>query len=568
MKKLLLYSLTLVGMLVSSTQSAVAQLTNPDYKEIKSATGVYYFYTTPENLANAFNNKWAADGTKKGTFSPNTSSKTALNPENESTTIDIANKSVIVKDSKEKIVFLYVKGITALKIYGLGGSSDRKMTVELTNNGTTTNTQTETFYKNKSGNLEIPGLLSTNEYTIKITTNGDMYLYCIKFTGTVDPNFVDVPEIFDNDGEISISCEEGATIKYSIDGTTPSITEGLDYNAPFTLTESAIVKAIAIKNGYTSEVFSKSITIIRPVDKLYVCTFLETPNNEIIKFSGCTTQNCKPVTIDGFEYTKAWKVQSGNGATFKTSNPALLKIVFTDKESANASSYKIKVDGESVGSNAPNIAYKVLEAGNHSIERDGESMIAYIGVFENYSTISNDISTMYYDYPVSLADGLTAYTGTVNGNSVSLTAIEGNVVKANTPVIVKASAAGTYYINESNVTGAGEAGSLSGTATALTVDPNTHYTLGHKDGDANAEIGFYKFSGTTIPANKAYIDGATVNGAPIFLSIDGDGNTTGIHDTMIDNADVDAPMFNIAGQRVGNNAKGLVIKNGKKYMLK
>ena len=35
-----------------------------------------------------------------------------------------------------------------------------------------------------------------------------------------------------------------------------------------------------------------------------------------------------------------------------------------------------------------------------------------------------------------------------------------------------------------------------------------------------------------------------------------------------DNADVDAPMFNIAGQRVSNSAKGLVIKNGKKYMLK
>ena len=175
---------------------------------------------------------------------------------------------------------------------------------------------------------------------------------------------------------------------------------------------------------------------------------------------------------------------------------------------------------------------------------------------------------MYYDYPVSLADGLTAYTGTVNGNSVSLTAIQGNVVKKETPVIVKATAAGTYYINESNVVGAGDASDLSGTATELAVGSNTYYTLGHKNGDPSAEIGFYKFSGTTIPANKAYIDGATVNGAPIFLSIDGDGNTTGIHDTMIDNADVDAPMFNIAGQRVGNNAKGLVIKNGKKYMLK
>lgn len=278
--------------------------------------------------------------------------------------------------------------------------------------------------------------------------------------------------------------------------------------------------------------------------------------------------------IDGTSYTLGWKVESASSIKFNTTNKALLKLVLVNKTGnstyTNALNYSIKIDGTiNTTLTEPGTLYVELEAGEHTIARsEKESSIAYIGVFENYSTISNEISTMYYEYPVSLADGLTAYTGTVNGNSVSLTAIEGNVVKKETPVIVKATAAGTYYINESNVVGAGDAGSLSGTATAITVGSNTYYTLGHKDGDPSAEIGFYKFSGTTIPANKAYIDGATVNGAPIFLSIDGDGNTTGIHDTMIDNADVDAPMFNIAGQRVGNNAKGLVIKNGKKYMLK
>ncbi len=277
--------------------------------------------------------------------------------------------------------------------------------------------------------------------------------------------------------------------------------------------------------------------------------------------------------IDGTSYTLGWKVESSSSVAFETENKALLKLVLVNRTGSSytdAKNYSIKIDDtKNTDLTKPGTLYVELEAGHHKIARGGgESCIAYIGVFENYSTISNEISTMYYEYPVSLADGLTAYTGTVNGNSVSLTAIEGNVVKKETPVIVKAAAAGTYYINESNVVGAGEAGSLSGTATALTVGSNTYYTLGHKDGDANAEIGFYKFSGTTIPANKAYIDGATVSGAPKFLSIEGDGNTTGIHDTMIDNADVDAPMFNIAGQRVGNNAKGLVIKNGKKYMLK
>ena len=30
--------------------------------------------------------------------------------------------------------------------------------------------------------------------------------------------------------------------------------------------------------------------------------------------------------------------------------------------------------------------------------------------------------------------------------------------------------------------------------------------------------------------------------------------------------DTDAPVFNLNGQRVNGNAKGLLIKNGKKYM--
>ncbi|MBO5156662.1 MAG: hypothetical protein J6C05_05960 [Prevotella sp.] len=46
-----------------------------------------------------------------------------------------------------------------------------------------------------------------------------------------------------------------------------------------------------------------------------------------------------------------------------------------------------------------------------------------------------------------------------------------------------------------------------------------------------------------------------------------EGATLGISDiTVADNAN--APAYNLAGQRVNANAKGLVIKNGKKYMNK
>lgn len=41
---------------------------------------------------------------------------------------------------------------------------------------------------------------------------------------------------------------------------------------------------------------------------------------------------------------------------------------------------------------------------------------------------------------------------------------------------------------------------------------------------------------------------------------------SGIHGVVADKADVNAPIYNAAGQRVGKSYKGLVIKNGKKYI--
>ena len=43
---------------------------------------------------------------------------------------------------------------------------------------------------------------------------------------------------------------------------------------------------------------------------------------------------------------------------------------------------------------------------------------------------------------------------------------------------------------------------------------------------------------------------------------------TGIKDITTEAADANAPAYNLAGQRVGKNAKGVLIKNGKKYVVK
>lgn len=44
--------------------------------------------------------------------------------------------------------------------------------------------------------------------------------------------------------------------------------------------------------------------------------------------------------------------------------------------------------------------------------------------------------------------------------------------------------------------------------------------------------------------------------------------TTGISEIAADKANADAPVYNLAGQRVNKNAKGLLIQNGKKFIVK
>ena len=75
---------------------------------------------------------------------------------------------------------------------------------------------------------------------------------------------VAAPEIsgttpFSESTEVSISGPNGAEIRYTTDGSNPTAESTL-YSAAFSLSATATVKAIAIKNGVSSEVASKTFT--------------------------------------------------------------------------------------------------------------------------------------------------------------------------------------------------------------------------------------------------------------------------------------------------------------------
>lgn len=210
-------------------------------------------------------------------------------------------------------------------------------------------------------------------------------------------------------------------------------------------------------------------------------------------------------------------------------------------------------------------------------------------LFQYYPVTRNPagLSTLMLGYPVKLPSDCRAWVATSIGDGeLVLKHVKGNIVPALLPVLLS-------YENKEGIMhlipyegSAPSATSYEGSIFTGSTDPAGHkmtdsekmtnfLTLSRpKDDPGNWDkVGFYKYhpEGYILPSYVAWISVQNVPQAKLTMVFDGDydlPDTNGINDIAEQEVGPSAPVYNLSGQRVGNNYRGLIIKNGRKYIAK
>lgn len=141
-------------------------------------------------------------------------------------------------------------------------------------------------------------------------------------------------------------------------------------------------------------------------------------------------------------------------------------------------------------------------------------------------------------------------------------------IKANEPVLVKTSTANTSY-TFSNVTLADAEPISTGVDYSFAGTYNNVYTL--QEGEYILSNNYFWKNDATknykVKAFRAYLKANGAEAAAKGFNLVIDGQTTGMKlNTII--GEVETATYNLAGQRVAKGYKGIVVKNGKKFINK
>jgi len=191
------------------------------------------------------------------------------------------------------------------------------------------------------------------------------------------------------------------------------------------------------------------------------------------------------------------------------------------------------------------------------------SDVGYRFNVENVTTLPVTISsvgyaTLWSPVALSIPNNVTAYTATDNGQSLTLTPIDG-IIPAETGVILKG-AQGSYDFTITT-TEATASSVLTGQAATIEKPLGAYYLGNNASG-----VGFYPAddsSITTMAGFKAYLPAGSTSKAFMGFQFDDTDAINSITNELNSNE-----IYNLAGQRLNKLQRGVNIVNGKKVLVK
>lgn len=177
-------------------------------------------------------------------------------------------------------------------------------------------------------------------------------------------------------------------------------------------------------------------------------------------------------------------------------------------------------------------------------------------------------ATTCLPFNAEIPEGVTTYTATgIEDGELKVTALTGNILPKNTPVLIKANGKNSVeWLSRIATVETPTTNIFSGTNESMAVEPNSVLTLGHNK--ETGEIGFWCYSGSSIAANRAYIANipAGSRGMRIVCEPTGVSNTMRLHN----NGKTNEKVYDISGRQLSSKptTRSIYVKHGKKVILR
>ena len=435
------------------------------------------------------------------------------------------------------------------------------------------------------------GTYNAGEKSATITVNPALVLSSIAVTKSPTKTTYTEGETFDPTGMV-------VTATYS-DESTDDVTAACSFTPSGALSTSDTEITISYTENDVNTTTTQAITVNEVVDYVTLPFNWEGGGNAGLRAIDGVTTN-----VDASDYAEShapYRIKfngTGKFITFKTNEqPGIVTIGIKKVGGKNNSTIKIEessdgtkfteVQSFQTEGNSSNTIFNFQTTNNFNantifvriyFQKDGDNVGVGPITITGTETITlnaacNDGEFIYGTYSSSNAfrvpADLNVSAVSVAGGKLTVTNYEtGDIVKANTGVMVSATSAGDKTVALSSETGTEIDGNMLKASSVAMDGDNLFYRLTMHNG---TQIGFYygaaEGAAFDIVANKAYLAVPSGTGARDFFWFD-EGETTAISEVRGLKSEVRGEYFNLNGQRVAQPTKGLYIVNGRKVVIK